>query len=259
MLSTDSGDSSDPLREGTGQGHRIGEGRPCGRQRNRAGTGGHRHRYTSSQRLRSCRPSETSFGPGWTGRRAPGLPRPAMPSPHRYQRRPARPRRAGWPLGHRRRPIPAARSRAHRHFVSTADGGAGRNHRHRRAAFDAACPALLDSRPPVGHQRVHTRFRGASAPRRPSRRRPRKTAHVCSSAPPHKSHACWRRISAILAGCRCSRHEPSPEPETRLLDASPASDSRVPPGGPVPGRTCAHRRADGAGHAVLGQSQPDGA
>jgi hypothetical protein len=45
----------------------------------------------------------------------------------------------------------------------------------------------------------------------------------------------------------------------RLLDGPRASDSRVSPGGPVAGRTCARRRGDGAGHAVPGVSWPDGA
>jgi hypothetical protein len=68
-----------------------------------------------------------------------------------------------------------------------------------------------------------------------------------------------RGILAILAGCRHERHERSPKPEIRLLDNSPASDSRVSPGGPVPGRTGAGPRGDGAGHAVPGEPQPDGA
>src|SRR5713226_8677166 len=48
----------------------------------------------------------------------------------------------------------------------------------------------------------------------------------------------------------------TPEPEVRLLGGPPASDSRVSPGGPVPGRTCARRRGDGAGHAVPGSPGP---
>jgi hypothetical protein len=167
MLSTDSGDSSDPLEKG--QANATGSAKVGLAGANAAGpvpvvTGTDIRAANASEAAEPVkRPSDRAGQDG-----GPGLPRPAMPSPHRYQRRPARPRRVGWPLGHRRRPIPAARSRAHRHFDSTADGGAGRNHRHRRVAFDAACPALLDSRPPVGHQRVHTRFRGASAPKKSS-------------------------------------------------------------------------------------------
>jgi len=65
-------------------------------------------------------------------------------------------------------------------------------------------------------------------------------------------------------GCDPRRVPPSTawatqEPEVRLLGGPPASDSRVSPGGPVPGRTCARRRGDGAGHAVPVLSRPDGA
>ena len=169
MLSTDSGDSSDPLEKGQANATESAKVGLAGANATRpvpVVTGTDIRAANASEAAEPVkRPSDRA---GQDGGRQDCPVLPCLPYTAINADRLDQGGLAGWPLGHRRRPIPAARSRAHRHFDSTADGGAGRNHRHRRVAFDAACPALLDSRPPVGHQRVHTRFRGASAPKKSS-------------------------------------------------------------------------------------------
>ena len=137
----------------------------------------------------------------------------------RYQDRPPPPWRGA--AGHRDR---------------AADGRAGRDHRHRRAAAHSGGTRILRQRPGVGHQRVRPGVRRAAAARWPGRRpaRPALDVHCRPAAvlgrfPGRRA----RHLAGLAAGGPCRRHR------RRAVLAVPGDRARH-----VRGRTARPRPAD---------------
>ena len=96
-------------------------------------------------------------------------------------------------MAHRRRTPPLGR--AGRRMPRTADGGARRDDRERRAAADAVRAALLPGEPHLGDRRLHDRVRLLPAAGGPDRRPRRPQARV-----PRRARAVRRRLRRLRAG-----------------------------------------------------------